>query len=116
MWHGILVDVAFIDEEIVDYIKVIGYKKGGHWTLMKVEIEDDDLEEFIAVVQRCMKKNFYTHVYNRPGHMIVIYKDKIFKMSTDKSTWDPAIKHGLKLGIPEEQFDFYPHCFEDEMY
>jgi hypothetical protein len=116
MWHGILVDAGFIDEEITDYIKIIGYTKGGHWTLMKVEVADDELDEFIRVVQKCMKDNFYTHIYNRPGHMIVIYKDKVFRMSIDKSTWSGAIKHGIAKGIPPEQLDFYPYRFEDETY
>ena len=33
-------------------------------------------------------------------------------MTTDAASWEAAIAHGLTLGIPREQLDFWPHSTE----
>lgn len=116
MWHGILVDVGFRDEKITDSVRIIGRASGGHWTLYKIEVKDEDLDKLVRIIQETMKDHFYSHFYNEKGEMIVVFTDKVFKMTQDKKTWDPAIKHGLKKEIPIEQLDFYPYRFEDETY
>jgi hypothetical protein len=43
----------------------------------------------------------------RDQQVIAVFQDKTFEFTaTDKSTWAPAVAHGLKLGIPAEQLDF----------
>ena len=39
-------------------------------------------------------------------------------MTTDVTSWEAAIAHGLTLGIPREQLDFQPHTVEqvEEMF
>ena len=39
--------------------------------------------------------------------VIAVFPDAIFRFKhSDKSTWKPAVEHGLSIKIPEEQLDF----------
>ena len=60
-------------------------------------------------------KPYYSHFYN-DEEMIVIFKDKVFKIKPHISTWTPIIDYGKTLGIPKEQLDFWPNRFQDEIH
>jgi len=45
-----------------------------------------------------------------------VYKDRIFSISSKKTTWKEAVEYGKTLGIPDEQLDFVPNEFEQEIY
>ncbi len=115
MWHGILIDKAFT-EEFLSSLKVIGKNKSDDWILLKIEVPDDHIEKSVQEIQKNMDSDFYSHLYSKDGNLIVIFKEKVFRIKSDKSTWTEAIKHGKSIGIPEEQLDFYPCRFEDETY
>lgn len=70
----------------------------------------------VETIQKNMKDGFYSHLYSKDGKLIVIFKKKVIKMKSDKSTWNEATKYGKSIGIPKEQLDFYPRRFEDETY
>ena len=61
------------------------------------------------------KQEFYLHFY-RNNELIIVFRDKIFSVAPDKSTWADAIAHGRKLKIAEKQLDFRPNRFKDEDY
>lgn len=115
MWHGILVDQAF-EEEFLSSLKVIGKKKSSDWTLLKIELHENDVEKFVEVIQENMKDGFYSHLYSKDSNLIIIFKKRTFTIKSEKSTWNEAIEYGKSIGIPEEQLDFYPCRFEDETY
>lgn len=56
---------------------------------------------------------FYNHIYD-DELLIVIFKDKVFHISSHSSSWDEIIKFGNNHGIPKEQLDFWPNRFQDE--
>lgn len=80
-----------------------------------VIIPTDQVEEVVKDIQNNLKGNkpYYAHLYN-DSEIIVIYKEKIFRMKQDRSTWREAVEYGRTLGIPDEQLVFQPHKFEDE--
>lgn len=114
-YHGILVDVSQKDKTIFTKIKIIGQKKSGNWSLYKLEINPQQLEETIKQLQENLLEGFYFHLY-KDDDLIVIFKNKIFKVKTDKSTWKEIIDYGRLLHIPPEQLDFYPCKIKDEKY
>jgi len=60
------------------------------------------LECFLKKLQENMVKGkFYFHFY-RDDELIVAFKERIFKVPTDKNTWKEMIEFGKSIGIPEE--------------
>lgn len=114
-YHGILVDVSQKDKSIFDKLKILGQKESGGWILYRIEVDPDKIEETIKQLQENMLDEFYFHFYKN-DELIVIFKERIFRVKTDKSTWNPIIEYGESKKIPKEQLDFYPCKTEDEEY
>jgi hypothetical protein len=113
MWHGILIDKAFT-ENFLSSLIVIGKKKSDGWVLPKIEVTEEDVEKSVQEIQKNMRDDFYSHLYSEDGNLIIIFKNKLFKIKSDTFTWNDAVEYGKPIGIPEEQLDFYPCRFEDE--
>lgn len=46
--------------------------------------------------------------------MIIAFKDKVFNIKPDKSTWKQAIEYGKEKGISEEQLDLILKKVKDD--
>ena len=58
------------------------------------------------VIQQQTKRGWYAHFW-ADDQLIVVFSDTRFEASrTDRSTWRPAIEHGVSQGIPEQELDF----------
>lgn len=119
MYHGIVLDFAFNDASYPEKLKVFAKRKSSSnaWILYGVEIADKNISQTIQEIQLNMKsdKPYYSHFYN-DEEMIVVFKDKLFKVKPHILTWTPIIGYGKGLGIPEEQLDFWPNRFQDEIH
>jgi hypothetical protein len=62
-----------------------------------------------------MVDGFYFHFY-KGDDLIIIFKERIFRVKTDMATWKEVIEYGKTLNIPAKQLDFYPCRVEDETY
>lgn len=115
MYHGIIIDQEFADKVFPESFKVFAKKQDGSWGIYGVEIEDSDLPETIKRIQANMKSDtpWYAHLYN-DKELVVIFKDKIFKVTPHADSWKPISDYGRDLNIPEEQLDFWPNRFQDE--
>ncbi len=51
------------------------------------------------------KQEFYIH-FCCGGDITIVYRDKVFQATADKSTWTDASAYGRALGIIEKQLDF----------
>ena len=123
-YHGIIINVSQRDKSILRKMQIIGVKKAAlHLIkLYKVEVKAEEIEDTIKSLQQNLSakllfkfKNFYFHFY-RNDELIVVFRDRIFRLSTDRSTWDEVIQYGISLGIPDKQLDFFPCRIEDEEY
>jgi hypothetical protein len=116
-YHGIIVDKSLKNKELIKKLNIIGSRKSSNgWILLKISFPERDLNKMIKIIQEnLVSKDWYAHFY-RNDELIVIFKDKVFNVTPDKSTWKPVIEHGLSLGIPIEQLDIKPCRFEDETY
>ena len=114
-YHGIIIDVSQKDQAIFESLDILGSKKAGNWLLYKIEVEAKSIDKTIKNLQKHMLKGYYFHLY-RDKELIVVFKEKVFKVKTDKSTWNEILKYGKALKIPEKQLDFTPFKVEDETY
>lgn len=119
MYHGIILDLEFNNPSYPEKLDIFAKRKSSsnEWFLYGVEVADDKIIELILEVQSNMKSDqpYYAHFYN-DEKLIVIFKDKTFEVTPHISTWTPIIEFGRKLNIPEEQLDFWPNRFQDEIH
>jgi len=116
-YHGILIREGLKNPAVLERLRVLGKKQAGEWLLVKVEVSEEQIEEVVKLVQRNLKRNpvFYAHFYRYNG-LIVVFPEKVFKMSPHKATWGPAVAYGQSMGIPLKELDFKPCRIEDETY
>jgi hypothetical protein len=121
-FHGIIINISQKNKSIFETVNVLGKRKYlfGLLTLYKVKVPPDKITDAIKAFQSNMsdtvvfkKQEFYFHFY-RDNELIIVFRDKIFNASPDKSTWAEAIAHGRQLKITDKQLDFVPNRFEDE--
>ena len=123
-YHGILIKQSQRNKFIFKQMNIIGKKKVffGFVVLYKISASPEKLDDLIQSIQENMAKRmlfafqeFYAHFY-RDSELIVVFRDKVFHMTTEKSSWEDAIAYGKSLGIIEKQLDFTPNRIEDETY
>lgn len=117
MYHGIIIDQEFIDKNFLESLKQFAQKQDGSWRIYGIEVEDSRLEKVIKGIQKNMRTDeaWYAHLYN-DRELIVVFKNKIFRVEPHISSWKPIIEYGKKLNISEEQLDFWPNRFQDEIH
>ena len=123
-YHGIILNISQRDRSIFDDLKIIGKRNvlPGIIVLFKVEVASSVLELLIQKLQANMAKRFlylihefYCHFYCG-NELIIVFRNKVFHVTTDRSSWIDAIEYGKSLGIPIKQLDFIPYKVEDEKY
>lgn len=116
-YHGNFLDTEFKDPIFLNKFKVFAKRKSERnpWTMCGVVVPEDKIEEVIQEVQANLLPNtpYYAHLY-RDDELIIVFKEKVLRVTTDKSTWGEALEYGSSLGIPENQLDFAPVTFQDE--
>jgi hypothetical protein len=116
-YHGILLDMAFQDKAYPEKFKVFSKITSGDWTLYGVEIEADGLKKIVSDIRENMRSDqgYYLHLYNDED-LIVIFKNRVFEVTSHESSWGKVIEYGKQSGIPDVQLDFWPNRFQDEIH
>lgn len=117
-YHAILLDTEFSNPEFIKRWKELGRKhsRTNQWWQIKVEVPENRLEELIKNGQKLLlKKRYYFHIY-RKNELIVVFPERIFYITPDKSTWNVMKTYGRTLGIPKKQLDIGTTRFEEEKY
>ena len=123
-YHGIIIKQSQRDARVFEKMEIISRKNAilGLIVLYKVRVRAEDLNKTIRAIQSNMTdrfmlfpQNFYAHFY-RGNELIAVFRDKVFHMTPEKSTWKAALEHGKSLGIPEKQLDFRPCRIKDEKF
>jgi hypothetical protein len=115
-FHGILLDVSFVDNHYPETFSIFAHKKAGDWGLFGIEIPRDGLESAILSIQMQMRSDepFYNHLYDDEA-VIAIFKKRVFRVTPHISSWKDIQQYGLTLNIPVVQLDFWPNRFQDEI-
>lgn len=116
-YHGIIIKEGLKDPSILGKMKILGRKRTGEWTLLRVKVNENKIKEAIRSVKKNLLTNpvYYTHFY-RDEELIVVFPEKVFHLTPNKETWKPAVEYGKSVGIPEEELDFKPCRFAEETY
>ena len=116
-YHGIIIKEGLKDQSVLNLMKILGQKKGGELTLLRVGINENRIGEVVGSVQKNLvtEPTFYAHFY-LGGELIVVFPRKIFYLTPKKETWKSAIDYGKSVGVPEKELDFKPCRFEEETY
>lgn len=116
-YHGNILETSFRNPQFVNEFQVFAKRKSptNPWTMHGVVIPEKEIEKVITHVQENLIPNtpYYAHFY-RDDELIVVFKEKVFRIKTDKSTWHEVLGYGRSLGIPDEQLVFEPNKFEAE--
>ena len=123
-YHGIMIDRSQKNRSIFTSLRIIGKKRvlAGLVTLYKIEVPENRIDEICKTVMKNMsehflflKQEYYAHFY-RDDELIIVFRDRIFKVTPDPATWTDAVMHGRALGIRGNLLDFIPNRFENELY
>jgi len=118
-YHGILLDTEFKDKDFLNAFEILGKKRSERntWTMHRVRVPAEKIDKIIRKCQENLLDGepYYCHFY-RDEELIIVFKQKVFRVKPDKSTWKHAIEYGLSLGIPADQMEIKPVRFEDETY
>jgi hypothetical protein len=114
-FHGILVNMAFTETTYPTHFPLFAQENAGDWVLYGIEISRENLDDSIAQIQTNMRKDepFYAHLYD-DEMLVVIFKKKVFTVTSHSSSWGEILHYGKELNIPMEQLDFWPNRFQDE--
>lgn len=116
-YHGNILETGFTDPRFVNEFRVFAKRKSptNPWTMHGVAVPAEGIEDVIVRVQKNLVPDepYYAHFY-RDDELIVVFKERVFRIKTDESTWNDAIEYGRGLGIPDEQLVFAPNKLEDE--
>lgn len=108
MYKGTIVEESLNDNRVINDFKIIGFRiskdenPADRWHLYTVSVTHED----IARLSENIKPKWYMHFW-KDRKVIAIFHGKKFEFNyDDKSSWVPAVEHGLSIGIPKEQLDF----------
>jgi 8-oxo-dGTP diphosphatase len=108
-YTGYIVEESLTDNRILNTLTIAKVRIGSNvnpakrWHLYTVNVTPEQVKELSGFING---HQWYINFW-RDQQIIAVFRDKTFEFSaTDKSTWAPAVAHGLKLGIPAEQLDF----------
>ena len=116
MYHGIIIDQSFKDLKYPKNFKVFAKKRDGNWGIYGIEIKENHINETVSMVQKAMKVGtWYAHFYNDTD-LVVVFRNRVFRIGTNISTWSKVFEYGKRIGIKVEQLDFWPNRFQDEIH
>ncbi len=108
LYKGIIVEESLNDNRIINDFKIISFRiskdenPADRWHLYTVSVTHED----IARLSDNIKPRWYMHFW-KDKDVVAIFQGKKFEFNyDDKTSWAPAVEHGLSIGIPKEQLDF----------
>jgi hypothetical protein len=113
-WKGVIIEESLNSSSILNLVKIVKRRKTslekeserGVLTFLYIELEDSLKEEFLLKAIYSIKDRFYIHIC-RENIMIVIFRNKIFKFSSNElDKLGQAREYGLSVGILKEQMPF----------
>lgn len=118
-YHGIVIRESLVDPSLLTSVRILGQRKGGEWTLLRVGVASRSIGRTIGRIQRGLRivggVPFYAH-FCRKDELIVAFPRRVFRMRPERATWGPAVSHGGSVGITDDELDSNPCRFKDETY
>ncbi|MBI3952492.1 MAG: hypothetical protein HY336_00880 [Candidatus Doudnabacteria bacterium] len=115
---GTIIEESLENKEVLGLLKILSTKVEPitdrhqtpwlkQWTLHKVEIDEDKVEEINRMLSEDLQKNYWYADYKNDKWHYIIFHGKIFQVDrANPYLYQEAREYGLTLGIPEYQVDF----------
>lgn len=101
-WYGWIIEQSLDDQSIFDQFTTIKMKSEEEdWKEHILEVPESKIEAVVESLRKHLKVGWYAHLV-KGDEMIVIYKDKEFKVKED-GDYAPMRDWGLSNGVPEHQ-------------
>jgi hypothetical protein len=115
LYYGIVIEQSLADPAFAETLDVVHRRQdpNGSWVFLLVRIAPERLADELERIRQAFtsEEPWYAHFF-KSEQLAVVFPDAVIRMTTDPTSWTPAIEHGLALGIPLEQLDFWPHSSE----
>ena len=95
-----VIEEGFRDKGVIEEFKEIGKKKGNNWTKIMIEIPSAQIRNAIRLLQSNLRKNFFFYVW-KDDKMIVVFPNRQFWTTTDRSEWNAIKSYARQIGITE---------------
>ncbi len=113
MYKGAIILESLDNTDVIAPFRVLSVREtsdlnpADRWHIYEVEATRYQLEQLSKFIK---PSKYYAHFWNEKREVIAVFRDKVFEFNYDnKESWKPAIEHGLSVGIPKEQLDFFIH-------
>jgi len=119
-YSGVIIEESLKDKAVLDHVKISKTKAEPvtehhktpwlkQWTLHTVEIQDKQADAVADLLSRSLENNYWYADFKSDDYHYIIFPDKVFKIVRGRpEQYEPVVKHGLGLGIPDYQLDFSP--------
>lgn len=137
-YHAEIVNLSLDDSRVLKCFPVLNIKKRflGCVKIYTISIPESDIEKAVLMFQNNLgtklKKEWYITFHN-DKKVIVVFRKRKFELSAigikpiyqklldtsnaeEKEKWDEIIAYAKSLGIPDEQCDFLPADFAEQIY
>ena len=106
VWQGVIIKESLEEDSLLKLCNIDKTVKKDNLTLLNIEVEDNNKEEFIKKAIFSIKKGkFYLNLI-KDGVGYIIFNKKMFKFSKGYPEIETAKEYGKSLGILEEQMPF----------
>ncbi len=111
---GYIIDKSIGNKKVIKELPITNRKKIwlGLITILEIKVSEKEFDNLIVILQENMttqigffKQEFYIHFYCG-NELIVVFRQRVFHITSDKETWGDAISYGKNIGIIEKQLDF----------
>lgn len=101
-WYGWIIEQSLDDLSVFEKYTTVKMKSEEvDWTEHIIEVPDSEISKVVSWFEIHLKDSWYSH-FVKDNELIVIYKNKNFKLHTN-SSFIEVIEYGRKQHIPEEQ-------------
>ena len=119
-YTGVIIEESLKDKAVLRKVKVTKTKVEPvtehhktpwlkQWTLHTFEISEDQAALVAEQLSKSLDNNYWYADFKNNDYHFVIFPNKVFKVDRSKpKQYEPVVKHGLSLGIPDYQLDFSP--------
>lgn len=114
VWKGVIIEESLEDTSLMELVKVVGIRqtflqkeeRKGVLHFHKVEVDDRDVNLFLARAPVAIKGGWYIHLCGG-SRMVVVFRGHTFEFGEEEhAKLEAARRYGLSVGIIREQMDF----------
>ncbi len=118
VYRGVIIEESLKNRGVLGGVKIVSTKVEPitprhktpwlkQWTLQTVEIPEEEIDALAEKISKSLDRNYWYADFKNDTMHYVVFPDKVFKVEFSRpEQYDPVVKYGLSLNIPDYQLDF----------